>query len=154
MSYSVKNTNSQNSTRNVKHCRPISSMEGMYTCFLPRRLQVDTVNSLVTFAICEASPHWKPTKCLSQATEPILRGDVICTVQTGNLYSTSVRDHITFETLKTQNSFSWQTSHALQKQLRCSHVLRFYSQNYTILKYVKNKLPNVRLEKFAPAPTN
>lgn len=82
-----------------------SSMEGIYTCFLPRKLGLDVVNNLVTFAICRARIHSNPTnyyvyprllRIVFQSIGLIHMKEVPCTLQKNLLF-------YLFQTLPPQN---------------------------------------------------
>lgn len=53
-------------TKSIKHTR-LSLHRKMDTAFLPRKLGMNVVNSLVTSSICRVRPHLNPQNlCLSQ----------------------------------------------------------------------------------------
>lgn len=115
-------------TRNVNQV--VSSMKERSTCFLPRRLGVDVVNDLVTFALCRARPHPNPqivyprlslprsvylALFLSQANPQLGEiSPVLHRLLTSN--ATSVRDHTRSQALRLQ-IFKVEVTSALQKSL-------------------------------------
>lgn len=88
---------------------PAHLLKGGGACFLLRKLRVDVMSDLVTCAICRARPYPNAPECLpgtlppqtfifrslslSGVIDPILRGDVTCTLQAAVLSALLVRDH-------------------------------------------------------------